>query len=221
VIARAEQSLASVAAQRKDWAASEHHGRASLEINRLVRGPDHRETAQNRVYLARALREQHRFDEARAELDRARDSLGRSLPPVHVENVGFGLQYAKLAEAQGRFAEAEPLARHSVDGLREIKAPAFRLAFGLGELARIVSHRSPREALPVYDEALTLDVGRDGHDPERDAEELEELARVALAAGQPEFALHWIDRYPGAAALLTAVRAELEHARDARGRPRK
>ncbi|HEX3763602.1 MAG TPA: tetratricopeptide repeat-containing protein kinase family protein, partial [Kofleriaceae bacterium] len=216
VIAHAEQNLSDIAAQRKDWAASEQHGRAALASVLVVRGPDHLETGTIRVYLARALREQHRYDEARGELDRARASLEHALPATHIDRIMLDLRYAQLAEAEGRWAEAERLARQTVTGMRAIAAPPIHLAFAIAELARMTAHRAPRAALALYDEALTMDTARKDRDESSDADSLAEFARVALAAGRPELALGWFDRLPAAAAKLPDLRGELERAR--RGR---
>ena len=214
VIADAEINLGSIATRRKDWPAAEAHYRRALAVNQLVRGDDHPNTAMVHTYLARTLRHVQRFAEARAELDNARATLDRKLPPTHVERIEMDLRYGLLAEDQGDYALAERLARRTVDGLREIHVPALRSASALSELARIVARRSAKDSIPLYDEALTLAVAMPGRDTHEDAGMLEEIGRAALAAHQPELALGWFDRLDPAAAREKAdLRAELEAAR--------
>jgi len=214
VIADAEINLGAIATRRKDWAAAERHYRHSLAIQQVVRGDDHPSTAMVHTYLARTLRELKRFAEARAELDNARATLERKLPANHPDRIRMDLRYGLLAEDQGDYREAERLARRTVDGLRAIKASAISCASALSELARIVARRSPADSIALYDEALAIELTAPARDSHEDANMLEEIGRVALAAHRPSFALAWFDRLdPAAAAEKAALRAELERAR--------
>jgi len=209
VVAMAEHNLASIAARRKDWSGSEARDRDALAIDVAVRGPDAPETARVRVYLARALREQKRFADARAELTKARASLTKSLPATHPEVIELDLRVAQVAEAQGQYAEAEQLARRTVDGLRAANHTGYELTYSTMELARMVAHRDPVASLPIYDEAFTLDVRQKDRDLDGDVESLREFAEAALAAKRPAAALAWFDRMPAAAERLAGVRAKL------------
>jgi tetratricopeptide (TPR) repeat protein len=209
VIARAEQNLAGVAARRKDWPASEAHERTAIAIDVAVIGPDAPETARVRVFLARALMEQKRYAEARDELTKARVVLVKALPPQHPEVIQLDMRLAQIAEKEGQFAEAEQLARKTVDGLRAAHSDGYELTFSVMELARMVSHRDPVAALPLYDEALGRWVKQTERDPQGDLDSLRELGEVALAAHKPAAALVWFDRMPKAAAQLADLRAKL------------
>jgi tetratricopeptide (TPR) repeat protein len=210
-IAQAEHNLATLAGDRNDWAAAERHARASVAMNVAVRGPDHPDVAKNRINLAHMLREQQRFSEARAELDRARAILARSLPPDHPTAIVFDIYVAQLEEAEGHRDQAVQTVRRVVEATRRARA-ASSLRFALNELARMVARSAPRDALPIYDELLRVNLGFKGRSTHHDAETLEHFADVALEAHRPEAAIAWFDRMPDAARELPEVRRRLDRA---------
>jgi hypothetical protein len=76
-----------------------------------------------------------------------------------------------------------------------------------------VSHRSPREALPIFEQALRGYLAPDAQRKRGDAELLREFSEAALHAGQPAVALRWFDQAPPALrAELADVRQRLERA---------
>jgi tetratricopeptide (TPR) repeat protein len=210
-IAQAEHNLATIAGDRHDWLAAERHARAAVEMNVAVRGANHPDIAKNRLNLARILREQKKFVEARGELERARAVLQRSLPPSHPSAIVFDLYVAQLEEDEGHWDDAVRLARRVVDATRRAQAKP-NLRFALAELARMVAHTSPRDALAVYDEVLRLNLEFTGRSVHQDAEVLDHLAAVALRADRPQAAIAWFDRMPEAAKQLTDTRRRLDSA---------
>jgi hypothetical protein len=74
----------------------------------------------------------------------------------------------------------------------------------------MIAHRTPAEALPLYDEALRLLVALPGHTSRDDVDLLRQVAEAALRAHRPAAALAWFDRIPAAAARLADVRRQLE-----------
>jgi tetratricopeptide (TPR) repeat protein len=211
VIAQAEHNLATLAGDRNDWASAERHARAAVAVNVAVRGPNHPDIAKNRINLAHMLREQKRFTEARAELDQARAILVRSLPPDHPSVVVFDVYVAQLEEAEGHRDQAVQTARRAVEASRRAKATSS-LRFALNELARMVARTAPRDALPVYDEVLRLNLEFKGRATHQDVELLEHFADVALEAHRPEAAIAWFDRMPEAAREIPDVRRRLDRA---------
>lgn len=207
---RIEINLAAIATERKDWSDAERHLRSALVVDLVVQGPDHPDLARTRTLLASALREQGRLAEARTELDQARASVEQSLPPTNVRRIYLDLDLAEQDAAEGQWRTAEALARKAVDALRANDAEVADLVDALTVHARVVAHRSPREALAIYDQTLTLQVSQESRDDADDRELLEELARAALAARRPKPALAWFARLPDAAFKLTELQGELE-----------
>ncbi|HTE51885.1 MAG TPA: tetratricopeptide repeat protein [Kofleriaceae bacterium] len=227
VVGKALYNYASVDSRRKDWAASEKHARASVAVYEHVLGANRPETASSRISLARALREQGRLPEARAELEVARDALAASLPPTHPDLARLHNELGQIAEAQKDYREAERLDRIALASLRASVGPDHpQLAHALAELARMVARRAPAEAMDLYDEALRIYLGRDGRDLATDVEILAEVSECALAAHLPGRALAWFEKMPEAGKSLAPMRARLEKAGPARrvkrgGRPRR
>lgn len=213
IIAHAEHNLGSMALDTADWVAAERHTRAAIEMNVVVLGRDHRDVAKNRTMLATALSKQKRFTEAHAELQLARAILARSLPATHPSNLTFDIYVAELEEDEGHWDEAVRIARRVVDAMRRPEIPAYVLAYALAGLARMVAHSAPRDALPLYDEALRLYTGQEGRSRREDVDLLQHVAAAALQAHQPAAALVWFDRMPEASLQLADLRRRLERAR--------
>jgi len=211
-IVGAEHNLATIAADRKDWAAAERHARAAVAMNMAIAGADYPGTATNRIHLARMLREQHRFGEARAELALAHAALVRSLPATHPSVILFDLYPAQIDDAEGHHDQAIALARRVVDAARRSGVPPILRVWALGELATMVGHRAPRDALPILDDALRLYSAERAAHRRGDSDMLRQLAELALQAHRPRAALRWFDRMPELAAQLPDVRAQLEAA---------
>jgi tetratricopeptide (TPR) repeat protein len=210
VLAQAEHNLATLAGDRHDWATAERHARAAVAMNVRVRGAAHPDVAMNRIHLARFLREQKRFSDARAELTLAREILASALPPDHPSVTEFDLYVAQVAEAEGHRDEAVRIARGVVEAARRGGIPRS-LRFALAELARMVAYTAPRDALPLYEEAAGM--GIELKAPlVSEVEFLREFADVALRVRQPAAAIKWFDRMPDAAKQLADVRRQLDRA---------
>lgn len=212
VIAQIEHNLADLANQRREWAAAERHARTSLDVNLAVRGAENPATARSRLLLSRALREQHRFAEARTEVAEARAVMTRALPATHPRRILVDMDEAHIANLEGNWDDAVRLGRRAVAGLREHEGKPFDLAYAISSLATFVAHRAPLEALPLYEEALGLNAQQKVHDIHADVDELRELTEVALRAHKPAVAIRWFDRLPEAAKQLAAERAQLDRA---------
>ena len=206
-----EVNRAAVAARRKDWPAAETALRASLAVHLLVFGPAYHWSIQNRTLIARALREQGKLREARAELERARESAADA-PPTMLEKIEVDVGFARLAIVEKRWRDAEAHARAAVAAYEAIDAKVSTRAAALLTLAEAVAPRDPRKALDLYDRGLTLATTQVSRDRHLDVEVLEDVAKVALAAKRPARALAWFDKLPDAAAHLGALRARLERA---------
>ena len=209
-VGQAHQNLCAVAWRQQDFARSEKHCRAAADVYAASIGPDHRTTAKSRLYLGRALRKLGRLEEAQTEIERARTTYEKTLPPENVERIQADVYVAQVAAERGNFGEAETLARRALAAMRQHGLPLHQHAFTLSELARFVSHRDPVEALGFYDEALTIHVAQAARDKSGDIETLTELANVALAAKQPQRALAWFSKMPESAAQLPDLRKALE-----------
>ncbi len=215
-IVGAEHNLATIAADRKDWASAERHARAAVAMNMVVSGADYPGTATNRIHLARMLREQQRFADARAELELAHASLVRSLPANHPSVLLFDLYVAQVDDAEGHWDTAIRLARGVVDATRHSEVPAHQRAWAISVLAGMVAHRAPREALTILEEAAGLYADPKVSARRGDTGVLQQLAELALKAHQPETALRWFDRMPELAKQLPDARRQLERAAAAR-----
>jgi hypothetical protein len=123
----------------------------------------------------------------------------------------FDIYPAQVAEAEGRWDEAVRLTRPVVEATRRAGNLALQ-RFALSELARMVGHTAPRDAMPIYDEMLRLNLGQNGRSVRDDVEVLTEFIDVALRAGQPAAALAWLDRMPEAASQLAEPRRRLQDA---------
>jgi hypothetical protein len=212
LMAQIELNRAAIAARREDWPTAEAALRVALTANLAVRGPAHPDIAQVRVNLSRALREQRRFAEAREQIAIARIGLAGAAPTMP-QLIELDVGAARIARAEGKWADAEALAKRAVEAYATSTAHVASRAAAISELAEIVAHRSPKEALPLFDQALTLHVSQRSPDASKDAEFLEEFANAALAARQPAAALVWFDKLPHAAAKLASLRARLERGR--------
>nr|MBA3398135.1 tetratricopeptide repeat protein [Deltaproteobacteria bacterium] len=209
LLAQIELNRSSVAARREDWPASEASLRVALEIDLAVRGPAHPETNKLRTLIARALREQGKRPEARAELERARTSLAES-PPTMPAKIELGVAFARVDLAEKKWRDAEAHAKQAVDAYEAIDASVSARAAALLVLAEAVAPRDPREALELYERALALVITQASRDRHGDREVLEKLAEIALAAKRPAIALAWFDRWPHATVALGDLRAQLE-----------
>jgi tRNA A-37 threonylcarbamoyl transferase component Bud32/tetratricopeptide (TPR) repeat protein len=212
LLAQIELNRGGVAARRNDWPASEAALRVGLDADLAVRGPSHPETIQLRSMLARALREQRRFGEAREQIELARAGLADASPAMP-EKIELDVDEARILKAEDKWADAEKLAKRAVDAFAKSTARAAKRAAALELLAEIVAHRSPRDALAIYDEAFTVHTSQPSRDQSGDAESLAQFANVALAAKRPAIVLAWFDKLPEAAKDLTDLRAKLERAR--------
>jgi tetratricopeptide (TPR) repeat protein len=210
VIAQAEHNLASIAEDRQDWSEAERHARAAVAMNVAVRGATHPDVARNRIQLATMLRHERRFADARVELELARAIVERAFPATHARVVIFDINFAMLADDEGYWDEAIRIARRVVDQSRQARVPEDLLAWVISELAGMIAHRAPAEALPLYDEALHVHVALPGHSVRDGVELLQQFASAALRARRPAAALAWFDRLPEAAARLAEVRRQLE-----------
>ncbi|MEJ7598886.1 MAG: serine/threonine-protein kinase [Kofleriaceae bacterium] len=209
LLAQIELNRAGVATRQKAWPAAEASLRVALDIDLTVRGPTHPETIQLHQMLARALREQGNFGDARAELDRARASLTEA-PPTMPAKVELEISYARLALLEHNWRVAEGHARKAVAAHAKINASTASRAAAISVLADAVAPRDPRAALELYDQALTLAISQPSRDRNGESEVLAEVARLALASKRPAVALAWFDRMPESAAGLGALRAKLE-----------
>jgi len=202
IIAHAEHNLGSLALDADDWRAADRHARAAIAMNVVVLGPDHRDVAKSRILLAAALSKQ-----------RARAILARALPATHPSNVTFDTYLAQLEADEGHWDLAVRAAREVVDAMRNAEVPSNVRAYSVAQLARMVAHSAPRDALPLYDEALRLYTAQDVRSRHDDIEMLRQVAGAALQAHRPAAALVWFDRMPEAALQLAALRGQLDRAR--------
>ena len=212
LLAQIELNRAGVAARREDWPAAEAALRVALEIALAVRGAVHPETIQVRRLIARALREQGKLAEARAELEQARRDLAES-PPTMPAKIELDVAFARLALVEKKWREAEAAAQRAVDAYAKVDALVESRAVAQAVLAEAMAARDPRAAVELYDRALHLAETQPSRDRTADVETLEKLAEIALAAKRPALALAWFDRLPDAAAHLGEWRAKLERAK--------
>jgi eukaryotic-like serine/threonine-protein kinase len=202
-------NLAAVATRRLDWPTAERELRTVIRVDTAVFPNGHPELVRAQVLLARALREQKRYDDAAAAIAAAHREADR-VPALGPERAKIGLAEAQLAEARGDYTAAVQAAQPAAAAIRaDPTTTAMERAYALGELARMVAYRDPRGALPIYDQSLELHVGQPSREESADAEILTELAQVALRAHRPAAALKWFDRMPKAAAKLEDLRAQL------------
>ena len=191
LLAQIELNRSGVAARRTDWVAAEASLRVALAVDLAVRGPAHPETAKVRTLIARALREQGRFREAREQLAQARRDLAGAAPALP-ERIALDTASARIAKAEGHWAEAEAHAKRAVEAFASSTAYVEARVAAMAVLAEVIAHRAPREALALYDQALTLHVSQPSRDRHGEGEMLEGFAGAALAAGRPALA-----RLPG------------------------
>lgn len=218
-MATIEGNRATIAHKRRDWRASERHARTALAIQLEAYSPKSVDTAALYDFVARALREQRRFDEARAQLELARAAYERALPEDHISRIMLELDFAQIDADAGRSAAAAQAARQVVARLRAVKAPPRMLVVGLSVLAAWTARASPQAGLPIYEETLEQLILTPGRDPAATTAFLSEVARVASAAGRPRTALAWISRFPEVATRVADVKARLEAAAVSRPRP--
>jgi eukaryotic-like serine/threonine-protein kinase len=219
VVGKALSNLATLDRKRQDWPAFERHARAARDINLRVLGDKHPDTARTWKLLGQALLKLGRLPEARTEMAAARRALAAVVRPEHPQLASIDLALGQIAEAEKDWAAAEKIDRAAVASLRRQLPPGHaQLAYPLAELARMVAHRSPRDSLPIYDEAMRIHTSQAERDRSGDVETLAEVARAALAANQPDRGLVWFERMPEAGKELAALKAELEQARKRRRR---
>jgi tetratricopeptide (TPR) repeat protein len=201
--------LSWVARERKDWEAAVRHSQAAIAEMPRLHGTDNLELAFVRRELGLALGQLERYDEAIEQVSQCADVF-RRVGPTHPDTLEVALEVGELYEKAGRYAEAERNDREAVKHARGPgKAPRGRLGGALLELARMVAYRSPAEAVPIYDQGMRIvakipDIAVDQH-----VEALQEISKVALAAGQARWMLKWFDRLPKAAAKLPELRRRL------------
>jgi tetratricopeptide (TPR) repeat protein len=214
--------LAWVARERKDWEAAARHSKASIAEMARLHGTDNLELAFSRRELGHALSELERHDEAIEQMKMCVDVFSR-VGPTHPDTLVARLELGKIYEKAKRYVDAEKIDRETVKALREGgKSSRDHLGSGLLELGRVVAYRSPAEAVPLYDEGMRIYMKRSDVKDEERVEVLQEVSKVALAAGKAKWMLAWLDRVPGAAAKLPALRKKLVKAsrrRHARGSP--
>jgi tetratricopeptide (TPR) repeat protein len=201
--------LAWVARERKDWEAAARYSRESIAALARLHGTDNLELAFSRRELGRALIELERHDEAIEQMKMCVDVF-RRVGPRHPDTLDAQLELGTFYEKAGRHADAEEIDRDTVKTLRaEGKSARDRLGGALLELARMVAHRSPAEAVPLYDEGMRIVVARPDIPVEEHVEALKEISKTALAAGRARWMLTWFRRLPRAAAKVPALRRRL------------
>jgi len=212
--------LAWVSRERKDWEGAVRHSRDAIAEMARLHGTDNLELAFARRELGLALGELERYDEAIDQLSQCANTF-RRVGPTHPDTLEVALEVGELYEKAGRRADAEKNDRSAVELARGPgKAPRGKLGGALLELARMVAYRSPAEAVPIYDEGMRYVVVEPDLKVEQHVEALQEMSKVALAAGKARWMLTWFRRLPAAAARLPALRRQLVAASQARPRRR-
>jgi len=201
--------LSWVARERKDWESAVRHSKEAIAHMARLHGTDNLELAFTRRELGLALGQLERYDEAIEQLSQCAAVFLR-VGPTHPDTLEVALEVGELYERAGRYADAERNDRKAVELARGPgKAAPGRLGGALLELARMVAHRSPAEAVPIYDEGMRLVVKERDIAVDQHVEALQEISKVALAAGRARWMLTWFDRLPRAAAKLPALRRKL------------
>ena len=209
--------LAWVARERKDWEGAVRHAKRSIETMARLHGTNNLELAFSRRELGLSLSQLGRHDEAIDQMKMCVDVF-QAVGPRHPDTLDAQLQLGELYEKAKRYGEAEKIDRETVKSLRaEGKSARDRLAGALLELARMVAYRSPAEAIPLYDEGMRIIVKRKDIALDQHVEALQEISRVALAAGKARWMLTWFNRLPKASAKLPALRKRLAKAARRRG----
>ena len=208
--ARALKILSSLSRRRGELEPAVRYGKESVELLSRMYGAENPAAAFARCHLGQALSEMKRHDEAIAEMRRCEADLRRMLGTINPDVAQTQLELGGVLEAAGRMAEAERIDRAAVDTVRQTSATnPESLVYALAELARMVGHRSPAEAVALYDEAMRLHMARDERDTSWDVLLLEEIARIGIAARRADWALDWFARVPEASAKLPALRKDL------------
>ena len=206
--------LAQFARESNDLEAAVRYGKEAVSKNFRTAGSGNVETAIGHCQLGQALSDLERHDEAIEQVAICDRILRQAYGPKHMEVVLNQLGYATILEEGDRIAEAERLDREAVQILREVKpADPANLSFALVELARVVAHRSPTEAVALYDEGMRMALSVPDRKKDDDVSLLEQIARTGLAARQARWALSWFKRLPEAAAKLPKLRRRLIKAR--------
>jgi tetratricopeptide (TPR) repeat protein len=212
--ARALKTLSALARKRGDLEPAVRHGAAAVDLLGRLYGEENPAAAFARCHLGQALSELKRHGEAIAQMERCEVDLRRALGPTNPDVALTQLELGSVLEAAGRTADAERIDRTAVETMRA--ATPLRvddLVYSLAELARMVGHRAPAEAVPIYDEAMRGHTSRPDRDVEWDSALLEEIARIGIAARRADWALAWFDRLPEAAGKLPELRQRLDEAR--------
>jgi tetratricopeptide (TPR) repeat protein len=204
--------LAWVARERKDWDSAARHARDAIARMARLHGTDNLELAFARRELGLALGQLGRYDEAIEQVSQCAEVF-RRVGPTHPDTLEVALEVGELYERAGRHADAEHYDRRAIELVRSQGREARgRLGGALLELARMVAYRSPAEAVPIYDEGMRLVVEQPGGELDQQVEALQQMSKVALAAGRARWALAWFDRLPRARAKLPGLRRQLARA---------
>jgi tetratricopeptide (TPR) repeat protein len=206
--------LAQFARERNDLEAAVRYGTEAVSDKFRTAGTGNVETASARCQLGQALSDLKRHEEAIAQVLICDRDLRRAYGAKSLEVVLNGLGVATILEEGGRIAEAEKMDREAVQILRAAAPPdPANLSLALVELARVVAHRSPAEAVPLYDEGMRMSTALPDRKKDEDVTLLKEIARTGLAARRARWALAWFDRLPHAAAKLPKLKRRLVKAR--------
>jgi tetratricopeptide (TPR) repeat protein len=198
-----------VARERKDWESVVRHSRGAVAQLARLHGTDNLDLAMARRELGLALGQLGRHDEAIEQVAQCAESL-RRLDAAHPDAVPVALEVGALHEKAGRTLDAERNNRRAVELARgQGKQARPQLGRALLELARMVAHRAPSEAIPIYDEGMRIVAALPDVEVEEHVEALREMSNAALATGRARWMLTWFDRLPGAAARLPALRRRL------------
>jgi len=213
ITAKALKVASRLARDRGDLEAAVGYGSRAVDAMVRIYGSDHPSTAYARCNLGLALSDLQRHAEAVEQLTLGEAALRRTLGAAHADVSMTQLDLGEVLEKASRFDEAERIDRTAVESMRSVLAADHpNLAYGLSELARMVAHRAPAEAIPLYDEAMQIDTAHPDRNPEGDASMLQEIAATGLAAHRPDWALGWFGRLPAAAAQLPELEKKLRQA---------
>ncbi len=145
----------------------------------------------------------------------ARHSQGAvaQLARLHgTDNLDLALARRELGLALGqlgRHDEAIEQVSQCAEVFRRLDAGHPQLGRTLLALARMVAHRAPSEAIPIYDEGMRIVAALPDVEVEEQVEALREMSKAALATRRARWMLTWFDRLPQAAARLPALRRRL------------
>jgi len=151
-------NLAFVLLNEGNWEEAEPFAREALALNLRVLGKDHPQVAGARNGLARVFEAESKFPEADQQFQLAMDTLRAANQADGWYAAQIGLNMAMLELDRGHYADAESIARQSLEKLRKIggnHAPA--VATALIEVAEDrIFQQDPKSAEPLLREALAI-----------------------------------------------------------------